>query len=250
MPLSTRPWTLFLVFAFLAAPANASALSLESRDEQVTVLELYTSHGCSSCPPADAWLRSLADRPRLWRDFIPLAFHVDYWNNLGWTDRFATSEFSDRQRAYARRGHLSTLYTPGFVLRGKEWQGWFRGRPPMLTPGPAVGKLTLTLQGDSTANIRFSPQKAIAPGRLTVHLVILGFGLATDVGAGENRGRKLEEDFVVLGHRASDLPSSTLEQELPFPKTVPAEPKHRAIAAWISSDTDPTPLQAVAGWLP
>lgn len=118
---------------FTASDVNAATPTLyESADEQVSILELYTSHGCSSCPPADAWLSKLVDRPGLWDEFIPLAFHVDYWNDLGWPDRFASKTFTDRQREYARQGYLSSVYTPGFVLRGDEWRGWFMRRSPEL----------------------------------------------------------------------------------------------------------------------
>ncbi len=228
----------------------AAATRYQSPDAQVSVLELYTSHGCSSCPPADAWLSKLADRPGLWRDFIPLAWHVDYWDDLGWPDRFASRAFSERQRQYARQAHLSTVYTPGFVLRGEEWRGWFRRRPPALASEALVGKLSLELRDDLHARILFTPREPTQPSRLTVHLAILGFGLATDVGGGENRGRRLEEDFVVLGYRSARNSSALAEWDLALPQVIPARTTRRAIAAWVSVDTDPTPRQAIGGWLP
>jgi len=236
----------------LAAPGayGATLATYESPEEQVSVLELFTSHGCSSCPPADAWLRTLSDRPGLWRDFFPVAFHVDYWNDLGWPDRFASTTFSERQRDYARKGHLSSVYTPGFVLRGDEWKGWFRGRAPEWASQEIVGKLSLDLHDDARAVIRFAPRPPAEARRLTAHLAILGFGVATNIGAGENRGRTLEEDFVVLGYAASAQAASSPQWELALPKVVPAETTRRAIVAWVSVDADPTPWQAVGGWLP
>lgn len=228
----------------------ATLASYESPVAQVPLLELYTSHGCSSCPPADAWLSKLVSRPYLWQSFIPLAFHVDYWDDLGWPDRFASESFSDRQRQYARSGRLSSVYTPGFVVGGREWQGWFRGQAPDLRTGPAVGRLSLDLIDGPTALIRFAPTETSDRGRLTAHLAILGFGLKSPIGAGENRGRDLNEDFVVLGYRASRAPASSLEWAIEVPDLVPAETSRRAIVAWVSADTDPAPVQAVAGWLP
>lgn len=241
-----------LCLALAAVPGvNAATLATyESPVEQVPLLELYTSHGCSSCPPADAWLSKLAARPDLWQSFIPLAFHVDYWDDLGWPDRFASDSFSDRQRQYAHSGRLSSVYTPGFLVGGREWQGWFRGQAPDLRTGPAVGRLSLDLIDGPTALIRFAPTETRHTGRLTAHLAILGFGLNSSIGAGENRGRDLAEDFVVLGYRASRRPASSLEWTIEVPEPVAAETSHQAIVAWVSAGTDPAPVQAVAGWLP
>lgn len=224
--------------------------SYQSPVEQVPVLELYTSHGCSSCPPADDWLRRFTDQPGLWNEVIPLAFHVDYWDDLGWPDRFASSVFSDRQRSYARSGRLSSVYTPGFVIAGQEWRGWFSKRAPDLQVGPAVGSLYVELSDAPQASIRFAAVETWEPGRLTAHLAVVGFGLTTPVGGGENRGRDLEEDFVVLGYRSSRQSGPKPEWEMAFPEVVRATTKRRALVVWLSVDSDPAPLQAVAGWLP
>ncbi|MCB1738986.1 MAG: DUF1223 domain-containing protein, partial [Gammaproteobacteria bacterium] len=109
--------------------AQPQSIHVNSGPRQVALLELFTSEGCSSCPPADRWLSGLIDDPRLWRELVPVAFHVDYWDYLGWPDRFASREFSRRQRDHARSGGLSQVYTPGVVLNGAEWRGWHRGRP-------------------------------------------------------------------------------------------------------------------------
>ena len=80
-----------------------------SGDRRVSLIELYTSEGCSSCPRADALLSSLKSRPDLWKSFIPLAFHVDYWDRLGWPDRFANTEWTLRQRRMASLTSMSPL---------------------------------------------------------------------------------------------------------------------------------------------
>lgn len=89
-----------------ASPATAG--------ERLTVVELFTSQGCSSCPQADTLLRELTARP----DLLPLSQHVDYWDYLGWRDPFARAELTQRQRAYARRLGISYVYTPQFVVHG------------------------------------------------------------------------------------------------------------------------------------
>jgi len=80
------------------------------------VLELFTSEGCSSCPPADKLLPQLATENT---NVIPLSFHVDYWNRLGWTDPFSQAEFSDRQREYGRQFRLESIYTPQLIINGE-----------------------------------------------------------------------------------------------------------------------------------
>src|SRR6478609_8524746 len=114
---------LILLCILLGGPLAAAARHLESGTTQTTLLELYSSEGCSSCPPAEAWMASLRDAPGLWRDFVPVVFHVAYWDRLGWRDRFASEQFTQRQYAYAARWRSDSVYTPEFVANGEQWRG-------------------------------------------------------------------------------------------------------------------------------
>jgi hypothetical protein len=87
-----------LALLFVASQSVAS-LQLDSGERQVTLLELYTSQGCSSCPPAERWLNTYIDNNKLWREVVPVAFHVDYWDYIGWQDTFAAAAYGERQRA-------------------------------------------------------------------------------------------------------------------------------------------------------
>ncbi len=249
-----KPTTLLrcLVAAFLLAVmqgASAASQVFESPEEQVTVVELFTSHGCNSCPPADAWLRRLVDHPDLWQRLVPLSFHVDYWDYLGWRDHFARPAFSQRQRDYRRSGSLPTVYTPGMLLNGKEWRGWLRHRSPPLATGAAVGRLRLELEQEGTALLRFHPTQA--HDRLEAHLAILGFGLASPIGGGENAGKTLQEDFVVLGTSSGRaVRGEAMQWQLPWPALKGAKTSRLAVVAWMSAAGNPRPLQTVAGWLP
>jgi len=226
--------------------------SFTSRVEQVPVLELYTSQGCSSCPPADAWLARLLERPGLWDAFIPMAFHVDYWNSLGWRDQFSSPRHSRRQRDYHQAGKIASVYTPGFVLRGREWRRWFKGGRLDLSAGPEIGRLRVSLDGQHNARIRFSPVDDQGFPRLNAHLAVLGFGMVTQVSRGENSGKRLQEDFVVLGYRFTDtgIGRPSREWVMKLPDTASGETTRRAVVAWISVPGNPAPVQAVAGWLP
>ena len=100
---------------------------LESRSESLKLIELYTSEGCSSCPPAEKWLSGFLKDPGLWTHRVPVAFHVDYWDRLGWKDKYASRENTLRQYRLRDEGALKSIYTPGFLVNGQEWRGRFQG---------------------------------------------------------------------------------------------------------------------------
>ena len=135
-----------LVASTLLKSALASAKTeFESPVEAVALVELFTSEGCNSCPPADAWFSSLAESEHLWSRYVPVAFHVTYWDSLGWRDRFAQKTFDARHATTALRAG-SPVYTPGVFVAGKEWRQWRRA-PRMLDeiPNGTVGVLKLEL---------------------------------------------------------------------------------------------------------
>ena len=111
---------LCLLLPIGALTAQTGARVFESGPQKVHLIELFTSQGCSSCPPAEAWLSKLKSEPRLWKDFVPIAFHVDYWDRLGWRDPFAAKEWTARQYLYSANWRSESVYTPGFVLDGRE----------------------------------------------------------------------------------------------------------------------------------
>lgn len=206
------------------------------------LVELYTSEGCSSCPPADAWLSRLKSHPQLWQRIIPLGFHVDYWNHLGWHDRFAKSEFSNRQRTHRARGNIDAVYTPGFVLDGREWRGFFKRRELALPEdGEIPGQLRLAIDGNDVT-VTFDPREG-SSGPFIANLAWLGFDLESTIARGENAGKVLTHDFVVLEHhtrKASGLSWT-------FPSNRPADAS--AVAAWIAQPDTLSPVQAAGGWL-
>ena len=238
----TLSW--FVIFTGLSFASEV----LQSGPQRVHVLELYTSEGCSSCPPADRWLSELKEDERLWREFIPIAFHVDYWNDIGWQDRFSSPAYSERQRNYARSKGLSTVYTPGFLLNGREWRSYFGLRKLALDPGSAAGNLTVTLEQQTVqATYQAGGQ---APTRPLLNIAVLGFDLITRVDAGENRGKQLRHDFTVLGYKTATL--SVTEEGYINTTQRPGVTIHAprsGIAVWINDEGDLTPLQATGGWI-
>lgn len=239
----------FFTLCFLLSMSHvANAEVFSSGNARVGLLELYTSEGCSSCPPADRFLSGLKDDAAVFRDFIPVALHVDYWNYLGWKDRFASEAHSQRQRSYAREGGVRTVYTPGFVYNGREWRHFFGGDTSELPRGGSAGELIVSTT-DGQAEVRFSPATS-GPKQLRVTLALLGFGLRTEVASGENRGRDLAHDFVVLAQREASLKNvgDHYQQLLALPATT-VQAERYALVAWVSGSSSQTPLQATGGYL-
>jgi hypothetical protein len=220
---------------------------------RAVLIELYTSEGCSSCPPADHWLNELRTKPGLWTEFVPVEFHVTYWDDLGWKDRLASSEFTSRERAYATSWGTSTVYTPCFVRNGLQW------RPLWGVPGGGVaqtGLLVVEVGDDGQCRVAFTPGPGarLAPEGHTVHLAVLGGGISSRVTDGENKGQTLPHEFVVLGLTDRDLaPALVISAEtatLPLPQPSAADAVRRAVAAWVTRKDDLVPIQATGGWLP
>jgi hypothetical protein len=194
-----------LLLALPVTAANSAECTTTSGPQRVALLELFTSEGCSSCPPADQWLSRLATRKIVPTALLPLAFHVDYWNYLGWNDPFAQAKFSDRQRQFSRRRGASFVVTPQLLLDGQSYQ-----RP--LLREDIESKAQSINQSLPRADIRLSQVRAA--DRLDARVEVRGVAAAeaphaqlflalyennleTAVKAGENRGALLKHDFVV-----------------------------------------------------
>ncbi len=240
-------WFISLVYCSFGAVFGVMPLSgaqhLQSGPEQVLLLELYTSQGCSSCPPAERWISRWEARPELWHRIVPVVFHVDYWDRLGWEDPFAQPEFSARQRRYASELGLRSVYTPGFFENGEEWRGFFSRQESDLLSRTRPGNLSVVL-ADGSVSVSFDGEGA---GR--AYVAILGFGRETKVTSGENRGRTLGSAFTVQALYAAPLGADgQAELQLDESRWKTATQRH-AIAVWVSPPDSIGPIQATGGWL-
>ncbi|WP_421842585.1 DUF1223 domain-containing protein [Marinobacter algicola] len=233
--------TKWFIALLLMSPWLANAAEWSSGTSKTDVVELFTSEGCSSCPPADRWLSSLKSNPEVFKEFVPMAFHVDYWDYIGWKDPFAKPAYSERQRNYVREGHVSQSYTPGIVINNKEWRQWFRGQRTWKDDTQQVGVLKASVNDKRHFKAEFDGDKA---GQL--HIAILGMGLTTSVKAGENRGSELSHDFVVL--KLITVPGEK-SWTVPLPEFPEKGQKQNAIAAWVTPYNSQTILQAVGGYI-
>lgn len=251
MPFKSVGIILFaLSSAALSVNAQTNRLQFQSAPERTALLELYTSQGCSSCPPAEAWLSGLKDSPRLWKDFVPVAFHVDYWNSLGWKDAWSDAEFSERQRSYAQLWHAENIYTPEYVLNGKEWRNWFGGKNGPKSDGERAGILTVTSTDTNRWQVSFVPEK-ISDAHYEIHAALLAGGIISDVKAGENRGRKLPHDFAVVNLVQIGMTTSNAvaKGRFIFPASTKNPGQTRALAVWVTRAGELEPLQTAGGWL-
>lgn len=188
------------LLALSSFSAHATECAIQSGAQRVALLELYTSEGCSSCPPADQWLSHLEKRGFTADKVIPVALHVDYWDYIGWKDRFASPVHTSRQHSQAALNRANIVYTPQVMLNGRDYRGWNnlanfsddisavnRSVPRAdirLSASPDTGQLSVKVNAHSTA-------------KSSLYLALVESGLSSDVKAGENSGARLNHDFVV-----------------------------------------------------
>ncbi len=235
--------TLLRTTALLAATAASAAFAAPPACQATAgavapvVVELYTSEGCSSCPPADRWLSSLKGRG----DVLALAFHVDYWDRLGWVDRFAAPDITARQYALARSAGTSSVYTPQVVANGRDWRSWPK-LPAAGSPSPV--SLTLVREGD---HVRAQVGAASAgPARLEGYWAVLEDRHESKVRAGENAGETLRHDSVVRLYRPVSAWPATAGTTLDLAVS-PGVPEHpRRVAFVVTDPATQKPLQALA----
>ena len=189
---------------------------------------------------------ALKSNQDLWKKIVPVSYHVDYWDRLGWRDRFAKPEFTARQQRYAAAWGGDSVYTPGFAVNGKEWRSW-SGSNRIPTGSTKVGVLRVSLGKDGKLSATFVSQTT-RPRALTLNVALLGNDLESDVKRGENSGRKLRHDFVVLNLTKVDMTveSNRWTGSVALP-TQTGNDKPGALAAWITENG--TPIQATGGWL-
>lgn len=183
----------------LAKPGMAATCSAESGSTRVALLELYTSEGCDSCPPTDQWFSALPQRGYTPQRVLALAFHVDYWNYLGWKDPYAQARFSARQRDANRRNQARVVYTPQLLLDGADYRRSLLGDDlgRRIAAGQAPGaQIRMNIDTDG-AQPRLRARISTAANTAQAYAVIYENNLITEVAAGENRGKRLRHDFVV-----------------------------------------------------
>ena len=224
-----------------AAAGATDSCQARSGDRQAMLIELYTSEGCNSCPPADRWLTSLKGRS----DVLAAAFHVDYWDRLGWVDRFGSARHTERQAQQQRSSGAGFSYTPQVLANGRDW----RGAPtlPVLDKTALVQLDAQRIDAQRVA-VQVAP-KAGAPGRLALWWALLEDGHVSAVRAGENQGVTLHHDHVVRQYGQVPAWAASVGQPAALAIDLPAAkeksgPKARLLLVVTEAITG-APLQAL-----
>lgn len=181
--------SLMLLMPTPAAAQPPQSCSARSAVQAPQIVELYTSEGCNSCPPADKWLSTLKGRS----DVVALAFHVDYWDRLGWIDRFASPAWTQRQSEVNTRSGARFSYTPQVVVNGRDYRAW-----PKLPSRGSAAPVELQMSRYGTGYVvTLTANDAARSGALAGYWAVTEDGHRTQVKAGENVGVTLLHDGVV-----------------------------------------------------
>ncbi len=194
-------------FLMLTAASGQAATTCAavSGAQTVPMVELFTSEGCDSCPPADRWLASQFPVARAAGDVTVLAFHVDYWDRLGWKDRFATAQYTQRQYAAMHANGATFVYTPQVLVQGHDVPSWRGGKVVDVLAAarkrPARARVTLAAASDPGVDFTVRAEASVPDQALrknaALWIAYTDSGLVSDVKAGENRGVQLRHDHVV-----------------------------------------------------
>lgn len=186
----------------MASPTFAAeTITISSNGQQTAVLELYTSEGCSSCPSADRWLAALVELPNDELDVLALAFHVDYWDYLGWKDRFGSPRYTSRQRQLGSNNNQRTIYTPEFFVDGKEARGTRNVLDKIRSANKQQAQIQLKLSISKSSNALQIELQSVTPDAVDKPLrhryFVYENQLMSDVTRGENSGERLFHQQVV-----------------------------------------------------
>lgn len=213
---------------------NASVIDREVVDNTI-VVELFTSQGCSSCPPADQYLSELIDQNE---NVIALSFHVDYWNRLGWKDPYSSKDFSDRQRTYTRK-LVAQTYTPQMIVNGRyEFVGSKRSKGDEVLKKAKMDEMPISIdiselnvEGDL---LKFNLNISEIASSTKVNIAVVESGLSNEVTRGENAGHTLRHNNVVRVYERFDAAEAKGKHTMDLPKKL--DPKNARLIAYTQND--------------
>jgi hypothetical protein len=227
-----------MIYLLMVLTSLVSLNSEAQQTDKVSLVELYSSEGCSSCPPAEEALYNLKNHKNLWKTFVPINFHVDYWNRLGWIDVFSNKKFTDRQHSYANVWKIKRVYTPAFVVDGLE-----KGSSiPSLKESNVKSshRISVDKTSENVLKVRLNTKNS---SQFKINFALLANGLESVVKSGENAGRTLKHNFVVMELREEPI------NEIHEFKIVKPSVSYKSLsyAIWISDKVTSEVVQAVGG---
>ena len=231
----------------------ACAQQFSSGQAKVSTLELFTSQGCGECPDFDKILSDIQESPALFTQVIPIAYHVDYWNDKGWIDPLSNESSTKKQYEYAAIWKKPSIYTPLFVLNGKPTRLWHSKQLDLDShKSTKPGTLSLQVKNKKFITLRFNANdvKYTKQTNIIMHSSVIVMDMNTEVKSGANKGKKLHNDFVSLAikKKQSRILDKVLKDTMPYPSFVKKANKTYYIVAWLTDMNNHT-IQAVAGRL-
>ena len=225
------------LFVLSLPPAVMAQCRVQSSSPRLHLVELYTSEGCNSCPPAERWMSTL----RKHADLIGLEFHVDYWDTAEWHDPFSDHAYTSRQQVIAKRRNRDQVYTPQIWLDGRVWVNWPKGAPPEPASAEAP-VLDLSLDAGDPVHVAIDVASAGSKPDYRVYAALVETGLSEYVRAGENGGKTLSFDEVVRAFAGPfDLPHAEFALKPP-PR---AKREHTSVVAFVQDEASGDVIQAV-----
>jgi hypothetical protein len=213
-----------VAFSLCALPAPATGIGKASTTEvrpSAVLVELFTSEGCSSCPPADALLRQIEGKQtESGQLIVGISEHVTYWNELGWSDPFSSGSYTERQYAYGQRFHLDSVYTPQMVINGEEQivgsdrAGLLRAFREEQKPQPFSVHINAVSAHDRFLTLEFSITGNVPPGGADLFAAVTDDNAKSSVTRGENSGRTLSHVSVARSITRVAKVSSQMEQTI------------------------------------
>ncbi|MEO8145903.1 MAG: DUF1223 domain-containing protein [Betaproteobacteria bacterium] len=245
---------LSLLLLSVSVAAHGGQCKATSQATTTALVELYTSEGCDSCPPADRWLSSLGPKGFAPDRVVPIALHVDYWDYIGWKDPYARQAHSARQRKMAQLARAAVVYTPQVLLQGQDFRSWssgsFDAAVAKINAQPAKARISLTLdtgRKDAFEVEAVSELLESAPrADIVLYLGAYENKLVSEVKAGENRGKSLPHDYVVLQWAGPlEFKGGKLAERHVLPLLPKAVPGHSGVVAFVQNRANAEVLQAL-----
>lgn len=225
----------FSIAISMTSAIAQSTCSSQNAGPQLHLVELYTSEGCDSCPPAEKWMASLSGLAQ----FAGLEFHVDYWDSLQWKDPFSNHAYTLRQQAMAKRSNQGQIYTPQIWLDGHLWHNWPKGAPPVFVgKPPSILSAIVTMQ--TPLRVRFDVSNLIDRTDYHLYAAVAENGIERSVTGGENRGKRLRHDSVVRAF-VGPLPLPHAEVEFNLPEHLNFA--HASVVGFLQDERDGTVTQ-------
>jgi len=234
--------TLLIIALSGVLGASAGHTATAGNVPRVALLELYTSEGCNSCPPVDRWVSSLPEPQFVPQRLVVLAFHVDYWNYLGWQDRFSQRRFTKRQQALVRANDLRAAYTPQLILNGRDFRDTAGIEKQVARINAQTPSVNLTLHADRKGptlktSVSINPVARSTQEPMELYVALFENNLESQVQAGENRGKRLQQDYVVriLIGPVAVTPDKEMRGEWKIPLAADWKTADLGLAAFVQS---------------